>query len=231
MLLNLVLLAATVWAGWQLRSLYLAAKARDAAMLNKKLPPAPPPPLTPLAPPAPVMAAGYSKIATETLFDKSRNPTVVIVTQPPPPPPPVPPFPALKGMMNLGDGLTAMFSERPGGRGAEVKPGEKIGQFTLVSVNEQEAVFAWNGQTFRKPVDEILDRAKSDSAESSRPVAVTEAAPPPVVKTPLGPGAQTGEATRACNVNDSTPAGSVVDGYKKVEIQTVFGKACRWEKQ
>src|SRR5262249_46244467 len=155
----------------------------------------PPPPISAIPQSPAVLPSGYADIAQKMLFDRSRNPAVVIDVPAPPPPKPVPPFPVLKGMMNIGDGLTAVFSEKPGGPGGEVKPGERIGQFKLVAVNEQEAVFEWEGQQFHKRVEDILDRAQKESADTSRPAAPPPAAPPPaVVKASSGPGAQTGEA-------------------------------------
>jgi hypothetical protein len=230
--LNLALLAVAVYAGVQLRDLYAQKKAREEAMRNRKIAPLPPPPVTPLPQAQPVAPASYAAIATQQLFDKSRDSKVVIEPPPPPPPPPpVPAFPVLRGMMNLGDGLTAVFSAKASDPPMEVKPGERIGQFTLVSVNEQEAVFAWNGKNYRKAVEEILDRSKEQSGDTSRaaPAAPSAAAPAAVVKTPTGPGQDVGSGIRACNPNDSTAAGAVVDGYRKVVSRTPFGESCRWE--
>ena len=44
------------------------------------------------------------------------------------------------------------------------------------------------------------------------------------------PGVDVGEGLKGCQVGDSTPAGAVVDGYRKVIAQTPFGGSCRWEK-
>jgi hypothetical protein len=54
-------------------------------------------------------------------------------------------------------------------------------------------------------------------------------APPPVAKSAIGPGADTGRGFKVCDPNDNTPVGTVVDGYRKVENATPFGKACRWD--
>jgi hypothetical protein len=131
--------------------------------------------------------------------------------------------------MNLGDGLTAVFSEKANSPPQEVKPGQKIGQFTLVSVNEQEAVFAWNGKDYRKTIEEIQDRSREAPAETSR----TDAPPPPPAAAPpkvaAGPGVETGVGIRACAPNDSTPPGTVTDGYRKIVTRSPFGESCRWE--
>ena len=229
LLLNAALLALTVYAGFELRRQYRAAQDREAATLRRKVAPAPPPPVSPLPEAPAVLPSSYADIALKTLFDRSRDPTVVTVVPPPSPPKPVPPFPVLKGMMNLGDGLTVVFAEKSGGAGVEVKPGERIGQFTLVAVNEQEAVFGWDGKTYTRRVEEIVDRAPQEKSETSRPAAAPPAAAP-AAKVQAGPGTETGAATRACVTNDSTPAGAVVDGYRKVMLPpTPFGQPCRWE--
>jgi len=231
LLLNLALAGTTVFTCIQLRNLYRAEGTREAGILSQKVRPAPPPPIAPMPPAPPVVPSGYSDIAQKMLFDRSRNPTVVVDVPAPPPPKPVPPFPVLKGMMNIGDGLTALFAEKSGGAGKEIKPGEKIGQFTLVSVNEQEAVFAWDGREFHKQVEEILDRTLKETPEASQAPAAAQpaAVPAQAVKVVAGPGAQNGQSTRACIANDSTPAGTVAEGYRKVMTATPFGQSCYWE--
>jgi hypothetical protein len=112
LLLDLLLVGLTALACWQLRQEWLAAKAREEAMLRKSVRPVPPPPpgVLPLAPP--VTAAAYNEIAQRMLFSKDRNPVVVVETVPPPPPPPMPPLPTLLGVMNLGEGPVAILSEK-----------------------------------------------------------------------------------------------------------------------
>src|SRR5205085_1058789 len=45
-----------------------------------------------------------------------------------------------------------------------------------------------------------------------------------------GPGADAGSGYRSCVPGDTTPAGTVKDGYRKFEAATPFGRTCRWEK-
>ena len=104
LILDVVLAAVAVYAGFQFRGQWLAAKAREAAILNRKLTPPPPPQFAPLATAPPVLSAGYAEIAQKLLFDRSRNSTVVVEVPPPPPPKPMPPLPVYHGMMNIGDG-------------------------------------------------------------------------------------------------------------------------------
>jgi hypothetical protein len=231
-ILNVVLAAVAVFAGIQLRNEWLAARAREAATLpGPPVKPAPVPPYTALPGAEPVLAAGYSMIPQKFLFDPSRNSTVVevVVVTPPPPPKPMPALPRFHGEMNL-DGIMAVLSEAPNSPQRFVKPGETIGEFKLLDVNTQELVFEWDGQTIHKGLNELTDRggASSDVPGSS---AAARAAPPaaPVVKTPTGPGQATPQGYKTCNPNDSTPDGTVVDGFRKVSMPTPFGAACRWD--
>jgi hypothetical protein len=48
-------------------------------------------------------------------------------------------------------------------------------------------------------------------------------------KAATGPGADTGRGFKVCDPNDNTPAGTVVDGYRKIVNATPFGDACRWD--
>ena len=233
LILDVVLAAVAVYAGFQFRGQWLAAKARQAAILNRKLAPLPPPQFTPLATAPPVLSAGYAEIAQKLLFDRSRNSTVVVDVPPPPPPKPVPPLPAYHGMMNIGDGPAAILSINAGSPQMEIHPGEMIGPFKLVDVNTQEIALEWDGKIIRKSLDELLDRSTRQPVAVAETLTVGPSAPPPpvvsVVKSPLGPGEDTGRGYKVCIPNDSTPVESVVDGYRKVAIRTPFGSVCRWD--
>ena len=140
LLLDLVLGAASAYAAWQFHIEWQAAKAREAALLNRKPPAAPAQPFTPLPPAPPVTAASYADVAQNMLFDKSRNATVAVETPPLPPPKPMPALPVYHGMMNLGDGQVAVMSVTAASAQEEIRPGEVIGQFKLVDVNTEEIV-------------------------------------------------------------------------------------------
>ena len=231
LILDVVLAALAVYAGFQFRGQWLAAKARQAAIANRKPNPLPPPQFTPLATAPPVLSAGYAEIAQKLLFDRSRNSTVVIEVPPPPPPKPMPALPAYHGMMNIGDGPAAILSVTAASPQMEVHPGETIGPFKLVDIDTQQIILEWDGKIIRKSLDEILDRStRQVVADASAPVS---AAPPPpvlpVIKSPLGPGEDTGRGYKVCIPNDSTPDETVVDGFRKVSIKTPFGSACRWD--
>lgn len=233
LLLNAVLLVLLAYGGWQLRQAWMAAKAREAAELNRKLRPGAPPPFTPLAAAPPVSPGGYADIAQHMLFDRERNPNVVVVveTPPPPPPKPMPPLPVYHGQMNIGSGPTAILSQTANGAHEVVHPGEQIGQFKLVDVNSDEIVFEWDGNTIRKRVDTLVDRSIAAAPVATASVRTEQPAPAaPVVKMPTGPGADIGrDNMKACDPNDSLPAGTVKDGFRKVVSATPFGDSCRWD--
>ena len=78
-LLNFVLLALIVAAGWYLRVRWLEEQAREKQIWSQQLKPAPPPPVSALVAPAPVQAASYLDVAQKLLFSKDRNPNVEVV--------------------------------------------------------------------------------------------------------------------------------------------------------
>ena len=232
LLLNLVLAALIAFAGYRLREEWLIAKAHETATLQVRVNPAPAPPFTPLPQAPAVIASGYSDIVQQTLFDRSRNPTVVVELPPPPPPKPMPPLPAFYGTLNLGTGPIAILSIPPGPQKA-VEIGESIGQFKLLGVNTEEIALEWDGKTVRKKLEEVA--ATSQSAPAAGTPAPGTEAPAPAAAPPApkpgasGPGADTGGGHKACIPNDSAPAGTIVGGYRKVVIPSPFGQSCRWD--
>lgn len=236
--LDLALVALLAWAAYGLRQIWVASRAREAAGLHVRVGKQPAPPLTPLPNPPAVVPAKYKTIADKDLWSRDRNPDVPV--EPPPPPPPEPPMPALPayhGLMNIGDGPTAFMGVTPTSPYEAVHPGETIGQFKLLSVNEKEIELEWHGKTIKKSVDELLDNSHSQGAPADAGAARTAAAPAPIVNLPVetprekGPGEQHDNfGTASCQANDSTPDGTVKDGYRKVHRQTPFGNICMWEK-
>lgn len=234
--LNLVLAGILAYAVSHLRNVWQAEKTREAAELAKVVKPLPPPPFSPLPPAPAVVPAGYADIAQKTLFDRSRNPNVVVEAPLPPPPKPMPPLPVYHGQMNIGSGPTAIFSLTPTSVHEAVQAGETIGQFKLVAVNTDEIAFEWEGKIIRKKVEELLDRTvPAPGAPGVGLVGVSvrteqPAAPAPAkTANPGGPGIDVGPGLKACDPNDTNPAGTVKDGYRKKVTPTPFGNRCQWE--
>jgi hypothetical protein len=123
----------------------------------------------------------------------------------------------------------AIMSEGPKGPHRDYQAGDKVGAFTLVAVNNDELVLEWQGQTITKKVDEILDRSTSAPPAAPPPVAAAPAPAPPVTNAPAKPGADLREGLKACLPGDSSPAGTVTDGMRKVVKATPFGSRCFWE--
>ena len=240
--LDLVLLLVVVYAGMQFRNMYREAKAREAAQRNVKVTPVAPPPVEKTAPAPPVMATTYAKIAQDLLLDKSRNPEVPIeAPPPPPPPPPMPPLPLYHGMVNFGDeeGPVAFMSVSSGKPHKAIHPGETIGEFKLLSVSKDGIDLEWRDQKVHKRLEEILDRSHSavtaqQRTETANKVEGGYSTPPPPRPEPpppsqYGPGADAGPGVKRCMDNDTTPAGAVVNGFRKVDKAGPFGKTCYWE--
>ena len=133
--------------------------------------------------------------------------------------------------MNL-DGTAVAILSVGNDRFREVKPGDRIGQFTLLDVNTKDITFQWKDQQVRKSLEEILDRSQAEASAPAGSNPAPAAAPQaPAIKSQVGP---VGEASqfgrRACDPNDSYPTGAVVDGWRKVSSPTPFGAACFWER-
>ena len=78
----------------------------------------------------------------------------------------MPALPLFHGVVDLGDGPMAIMSEGPKGPHRDYQPGDKVGAFKLVAVNNDELVLEWEGQTITKKVDEILDRSHGRAARA-----------------------------------------------------------------
>jgi len=237
LLLNAALLVAIGAGVWRLREAWVAARAREVAVLGRRVTPK-----SIVSAPAgpriePVLATSYAEIAEKMLFARDRNPTVVVEVKPEPPKP-MPKLPALYGVMNLLDGTTAIMSEKPEMKHIGVRPGDKIGEFTLVAVNRDEITFVWEGKEVIRRIDDMIDRAgpvqpaPAGVAQRSGPAVV--AVPPSQAQQPRGepaPGVEVAKGIRACQRGDTSPAGTVADGYKKLVTPTPFGDSCRWVPQ
>ncbi len=231
-ILNLALAFAVAWTAVELRDAWRATKAHQVATLRRRVDAAPTPPLLPLPNQPAILPAAYKDVAQKDLLDRSRDPNVPIEPPPPPPPPPpVPPLPVYHGYMNLGGGPIAILSVRAGSAHEAVRPGETIGDFTLLSVNTREIELGWRDQVIRKSVDELEDHVSPAvlAAEARTEVPVAVAPPPPPPPAAQGPGEQTHFGVKLCTPGDTTPEGSVVDGYRKVLRGTPFGQSCYWE--
>ncbi|MDP9054424.1 MAG: hypothetical protein M3N93_09015 [Acidobacteriota bacterium] len=238
--LNL-LLAVTLGAiAWQARIRWIEAQTRRDSNLHVKVKALPPPPASPVPKPEGAQAAKYADVATKNLFAKDRNPNIVIDPPKVEKPKEMPSLPVVYGVLGLPSGTKAIMAEKKGGDSRPVHAGDTIGEFKIASLDPQTVVFDWDGKQIRKKIEDLIDRSSAAvpaaatvtgpqaSAQPSappRPVAATAAAAPGQ-DVPTAPGM----SEKSCVPGDTSPAGTMVDGYRKSVTPTPFGPICRWLK-
>jgi hypothetical protein len=170
------------------------------------------------------------------LFSKDRNPTVAVEPVKAAPPKPMPPLPVFHGLLNLGDGPTAIMSEKAGTQHRDFRAGDQVGEFKLVAFDEQEIVLEWDGKTISKRLDELADHGAPPAPQPASPASGASAAPPPpqaqasaAAPVAPGPGMDSGRGISSCVQADTSPSGTVAGGMRKVIKATLFGKSCYWE--
>lgn len=237
--LNVLLVAALILLGAQIRREWRSARTRERAFLKHNIKPAPAQPLVPFAQPPALMASNYAAVAQMNLLSQDRNSNVIVDPPAPVKEKPIPSFPAARGVM-IWDGVppTVVLSEKPGGPQKGYHPGDTIGEWKILSVDNQYVVFEWDGKEFKKRLDELLDKTALLSADTAAPQASTAAPTTLSTSAPQvqsissnkeGPGADMGGGMKGCVAGDNTPAGTVVDGLRKVVSESPFGSVCRWE--
>ncbi len=229
LLLDLALAATVVVLAMQVRDKWLEAQKRSEVMFHQKLKSFPPPPHSPLPEVPSVTAASYSAVAMKYLFSADRNPTVIVE---PPKEKPMPPLPVYYGMMSLSDGATVIMSAKQGEPSQGIHFGEKVGEFTLVDVEDDQVTLEWNNKTVTKKISELrpqvgMTQAAAKTSDTPRPAAQ----PQPAARVEAGPWQEVGPGLRACRPGDASPAGTTKDGWKKVLVVTPMGNACHWEQE
>jgi hypothetical protein len=228
--LNVLLLAALAVIAWEGRVRWRDAQAERQANLNAKSKPAAVKTLPPAAPPAAAQPVQYADVATKDLFAKDRNPNVIIDPPKVEVAKPMPALPVIYGVLGLPSGTRAIMAEKKGGAGKSVHEGDQVGEFKIVSLDTKDVVFDWDGKQISRKIDDLIDRSTTNTPSPGPAVAL---APPPAA-VPAGP-AKTDDATKQaekpCVPGDNSPAGTVVDGYRKVfaAATTPFGPmGCHW---
>lgn len=253
--LNVILGAMALFAGWQIRERYVAAESHASQVLRTTVPPSPAPPVPLTSQATPIQAQSYFSIAEKLLFFKDRNATVVIEKAQEAA---VPSFPVAFGVMDFGSGATAVMSPRLGAEQKSYRAGDKVGEFLLASLTTKEVVLEWEGKKFTKQIDELkVKDAPPPVAANDVPRGDPGGKAP--VSTNLGPlkpadvesmnrgsadvikdvqkgmsdgqspGLKIGGASHACAVGDTSPPGTVQNGYRKVVITAFTGPVCMWE--
>lgn len=241
--LNLVLVLAIAAIAWQARVRWNDAQATRRSHLDAVVKPVAPPPLLPIPQPDAAPAAKYLDVATNDLFSKDRNPNVVIEPPKVEVAKPMPPLPVVFGVMGLPSGTKAIMAEKKGADSKTVRSGDTIGEFQIVALDPVNVTFLWDGKQISRKIDDLIDRSGNTPPAGAPQAATGPAAPPPpprsaaavasnVPATAKSLGVEVGGAqksSRACVPGDSSPAGTVVDGYRKAVTASPFGSVCRWD--
>lgn len=233
-LVNLLLLGLVIAAGAELQKRWQEARDRELRLLKERVPTPPAPELSPIAPVQPVSAASYIDVANKVLLAKDRNPNVIVEVKPPPPPKVMPELPKQYGVIDFGQGPTVVLAEKPGEKQKGYRPGDKIGPFKLLAVNNTHILFEWEDKRVMKRLDELVDKSAATAAaapptQAAKPATPPAAAPTVVAPVAAAPGASMGGELKACLPGDNSPSGTVANGMKKVVTATPFGSQCRWE--
>jgi hypothetical protein len=233
LLLNLALVALIAGAIWQLRVRWLEAREHESVLLRRSLPALPVPAV--LVPPVAgsVSSAPYLEVASRLLLSRDRNPNVVIEETPPPP---MPAFPRFYGVMGFDDKPFIILAERQGAPQQKYQVGQTVGEFKIVQLQSSGLTLEWDGKEVFAGFAEMVDRApvlQSQSPEPSQPApqAAQPSASVTAVSTPVSakPGLEMTPTMKACLPGDSSPAGTVSEGFRKIVTPTPFGNSCRWE--
>jgi len=235
--LLLCLMVANVGLGWHLTRVWKAYRGRAQWIYATATTQSPVVPAVDLARPA--TSQDFGDIADRNLFSPQRT------TQPPQAAQEVKPpdLPLLYGSMNLGDGWFALMS--PGGESSpmpkRVVPGGEIGGYKLVSIAVSHVVLSWQGKQVTVDVSEsarrvprVVERAAAHEGGSGQP----QPAPVPSAsgRSPVTSVAALGGGNEHVNepwspegAKPDTPEGTVIDGRRKVVVDTPFGKQVEWQ--
>lgn len=241
-LINLLLLAAIGGAAMELKKLLDQTRKREE-MVRSQAPKLPASKPVAAAPPVEkTTPANYLDIAARLLLSRDRSP--VVEPPPPPAPPQLPAFPLAYGVLLIGDPPTVMLSEAKGKPQKGYRPGDRVGEFRIVTVTGDSVTFEWQGKNITKRLGELADPDASKLLAAAPAPAQSAAAPAaPVAAAPAvtslgggsstdkqGPGQAATASIKQCQPGDTTPDGTIVDGYRKINTATPFGFQCRWEK-
>ena len=234
--LNVLLLALLIWLGVRLRESWLESKARETAALARNAVPGEQvaPPKVPAVDPA--SPADYIDVAQRMLFSKDRDPNVIIdVVAPPPPPPekPVPPLPQYYGQMSFGEPVILLSTQKLPQK--SYRAGDKVGEFKIAAFDSSTVTFEWEEKVLKnnlkdltpKEAERPVSAAASPAPKSAQAASNTKmGGVPPKSDPAFGPA---NGMYRMCVPTDTSPDGTVLNGYKKVIVSGLMGATCQWE--
>ncbi len=179
--------------------------------------------------------------------------------KPPPPEPPMPALPIYHGQMAIGEPIAILSLPAQAATQKGYHAGDKIGEFKLVAFDAEKIELEWHGKTIEKKPEELVAKEAPPAAaappsaavkpvlSSNYPMPQADAQPDAsgskvtslggssststdaASTTPPGIGPEIGPGVHNCLPGDNSPAGTVLNGYQKRLIPSMFGSVCRWE--
>jgi hypothetical protein len=241
-MLDLLLAALCGLAGWRIAVHRDERLAEQKAFLERREPPAPAPAVLLPSLYQPSAAGSYVEVAQKLLLSVDRNPSVIVEVVPPKQ---MPPLPRAYGAMDFGGGPRVFLSSKPGDPQRPYAPGDQIGDFKLLAISRAGVVLEWEGKEVAASFEQMKDTAAAQPRaaqapaprQQPQPATASREAPPStglqtVAASPATPGrpAPGDGPRRGCAPGDSTPVGTIVDGFRRKVIDTPMGKGCFWEK-
>jgi len=128
------------------------------------------------------------------------------------------------------------MAEHSGAPTKSVRAGDQIGEFKILALNLRKVKLEWNGKEIDRDLTDLADHSgapantSASAAPSGAAVPAAPAASKPTTSAALGAETGTPDApSRTCTGGDTSPVGTVVDGYKKTGTATPFGVMnCSW---
>jgi hypothetical protein len=140
--------------------------------------------------------------------------------------------------MGLPSGARAIMAEKSGQQSRSIRTGDTIGEFKVLALDTENVKFEWDGKEVARKIADLVDRSnpQAGAQQNQGPAAPppSPAAPPP--PQPSGPvtskdiGIELTPGSHACKPGENSPAGTVIDGFRKTITYSPFGATCRWVK-
>jgi hypothetical protein len=152
----------------------------------------------------------------------------------------MPALPFYYGQMAIGQPVV-LLGVTNNGEQKSYHTGDEVGKFKLVAFDHDSITFEWDGKPVVRKLQELIPKeivpaAPAAAASGPSPDAgpKTSIIAPPVKQElatkPAEPGVDMGAGFRGCVAGDTSPAGTVSNGYKKNITQGLMGQTCYWEK-
>lgn len=145
----------------------------------------------------------------------------------------MPALPKYHGQMAIGEPVVFLSIASQSQRGYHA--GEDIGDFRIANFDRDKIAFEWRGKTVERSVTDLAPKDEAPPIPQAgvpaavKPVTSLGSQPAADKKADPALGDDMGGGFRTCVPADSSPAGTVLAGYKKVISQTMFGPSCHWE--